>query len=94
MNNATIKAEMEDLRNRIKKADKEVADLRLEKQQKEDKQTETFERIREEVRKELKKKRDERCAAVTGASGGVVPSLMVFVVIILLLHVEQICPYC
>ena len=87
MNNATIKAEMDELRKRIKKADDEVAELRLEKQQKEDKRTETIDRIRKEVRKELKEKRDERCAAVTGASGGVVPSFMVFVVNILLLHV-------
>ena len=87
MNNATIKAEMEKLRGRIREAEEEVAALRLEKQQKEDKRTETIDRIRKEVRKELKEKRDERCAAVTGASGGVVPSFMDFIVIILLLHV-------
>ena len=78
---------MEKLRGRIREAEEEVADLRLEKQKKEDKRTETIDRIRKEVRKELKEKRDERCAAVTGASGGVVPSFMDFIVIILLLHV-------
>ena len=87
MNNATIKAEMEKLRGRIGEAEEEVAALRQRKQEKEDKRTETIDRIRKEVRKELKEKRDERCAAVTGASGGVVPSFMDFIVIILLLHV-------
>ena len=78
---------MDNLRKRIKKANEDVADLRQRKQEKEHHQAQTFDRIMKEVRKELKEKRDERCAAVTGASGGVVPSFMDFIVIILLLHV-------
>lgn len=75
------------MKKNITQAKKDVAALRQQKQDKANKKAETYDRIGEEVKKELKAERDVRCAKETGGSGGVVPSFMGFIVIILLLHV-------